>query len=238
MRIQNVNSQPNFDCLRAWFIKSLLNLLWPIFSGAAFGGGNMPLAGQRFNSHKYLGYTISHIFILNTSRFSRLARNCCMNFIDQLLAGLVQTDHQIILIIRQVVHFQDILHRRYKGCTSFWWDFPVFFGMRFAFIFLITCCTVMCETDGASEQARVISRASSVSSKITSRGGLTCGLRTRTASSPSPTKFFCNCSIILPVTPSTAVTSKPFRQDRPSGHRRAITVGYGRIFGRDFTVAR
>ena len=191
------------------------------------------LTGQRFNFHKYLRHTISHIFIIKPCRLTRLAWNWCANFTDQLLAGFIHAYHRIFRIIWQMVHLQNILHRRYKGSAPFRWDFPVFFEVRFTFIFFNTRCTVMCETDGArlssttlsasnltvhrrypdgaSEQAKAISRASNAPSKTTSRGGFTRGLRTRAASSPSSTNRFFKCSMVRLVIPRAAATSATFQ---------------------------
>ena len=238
MRVQVVHNKANFYCFWVSIIKHLFDLLSPIFHGATFGHSHMPFASQRFYFHKYLNHAISYIFIIDTRRLSWLARNWCTYFTNQLLVGLIHTYHRIFRIIWQVVYLKDILHRRYKGCTPFWRDFPVLFEVRFKFIFFNTRCTVMCEIDdaklssttlsannltvhrrcpaGASEQARAISRASNAPSNIISRGGLTRDLRTRAASIPSSTKRFFKCSMVRLVTPSATATSATF-QAGPSG---------------------
>ncbi len=131
-----------------------------------------------------------------------------------------------------MIHFQHIFHRRYKGRTPLWRDFPVFPEIRFIFVFFSTRCTVMWETvgakssstalsasnrtvhrrypGGASEQARAINRASKAPSKMTSRGGFSLGLRTSAASNPSSTKRFFTCSTVRLVIPRAAATSATF----------------------------
>jgi hypothetical protein len=68
---------------------------------------------------------------------------------------------------------------------------------------------------GASEQAKAIIRASNAPSKMISRGGLTCGLRTRAASMPSSTKRFFKCSMVRLVTPRAVATSATFHAGPP-----------------------
>ena len=77
----------------------LLDLFCPIFLGTAFGNRYMSFAGQRFYFHKYLHHTFSYIFIIDTQRLSRFARNWRANFTDQLLTGLIHTNYRIFRII-------------------------------------------------------------------------------------------------------------------------------------------
>jgi hypothetical protein len=169
-------------------------------------------------------------FIIDALGLTRHARHGPTHFANQLLARFIHAYHRVRRVIRQMIHLQDIFHRRDEGRTAFRRDFPIFPEMRFTFIFFKTRCTVMWETDGANssstalsassrtvhrrcpegagEQANAISRASKAPSKMTSRGGFSRGLRTRAASSPSSTKRFFRCSMLLLVTPGAAPPRK------------------------------
>ena len=238
MRVQIVHHQTNLASMRITLSEHLLYLCRPILTGSPFRDRYMAPTCQRFNFHKYFCDTISDVFIVNAPRLAGFSWYWLSNFTDQLLGRFVHTNHWIRRIIWKMVYFQNIFHRRYKGCVSFRRDFPVFLAVRLKFIFFNTRCTVMCDTlsaklnstafsassltvhrwcpSGASEQAKAINRASNAPSKITSLGGFSLGLRSKAASSPSSTKRFFRCSIERLVTPRASATSATFHA-KPSG---------------------
>ena len=194
MRIQIIHNQSNLAA--SGYRSSSICLICRAQSvWWAYGNNDMSFTSQWLNFHKYLCYTISYIFIIHSCRLTRLAKNRGANFTDQVLAGLIHADQRIVCVVWKMINLKNILHRRYKGCTSLRRDFPVFFEVRFTFIFFNILCTVICETagarlsstalsasnltvhrrypDGVFEHARAMSRASKAPSKITSRGGFT-----------------------------------------------------------------
>src|SRR5690606_3114156 len=206
MCIQIIHHQPDLNGVGIPLVKHMLDLLRPVLPGAAFRDCNMTLTGQWLHFHEDFSHAVPDIFVVHPHRLPRLAGYWRVNFADQLLAGFVHTYHRIIGVVRQMINFQDILHRGYKCRVPLRRNLPVFAEVRLKFVFFKTRCTVMCETEGANssstalsasnltvqrsypsgaaEHARAIRRASKAPSKITSRGGLSRGLRPKAASRP------------------------------------------------------
>jgi hypothetical protein len=56
----------------------------------------MTIASQWFNLQKNLGYTITHIFVINQLRMTRCGWNRHFYFTNQLLARLIHAHYRVL----------------------------------------------------------------------------------------------------------------------------------------------
>ena len=172
-----------------------------IDSGAAVGDLDVAPAFERRKHHEQVGHAVSRVFVIDAGRKARLHRHRRARFGDELLGGLVQTNHRAVRVARPRVNRQHVLHRRYERAAGLGRNDPVFAAVRLERVFLSTrwivellaastmpnSTTLLSSSrrlqracpSGGLEQARAISRASFSPSKIrgTAGGAAPCGSR-------------------------------------------------------------
>ena len=154
------------------------------------------------------GY-VARIFVIEAGWAAWLHCDGDAGFGDELLAGLVQSNHWPVRIARPRVNRQHVLHRRYECAAGLGRNDPILAAVRLKRVFLsvrwifesLAAWTMPNSTtllsssrklqraypSGGLEQAKAIRRASFSPSKIRRTAGAAGALRLKTASNPSST---------------------------------------------------
>src|SRR6187401_1421379 len=104
---------------------------------------DVPPAVERREQHEDIGGSVAFVLVIGPRRVPGPDRDRHARFLDQLFGGLVQTDQRAGRIVRTVIDFQHLFHRRDEGGVSVRWDDPLIFQMRFEKVFLTparSCC--------------------------------------------------------------------------------------------------
>ena len=109
-----------------------------IDSGAAVGDLDVAPAFERRKHHEQVGHAVSRVFVIDAGRKPWLHRHRRVRFGDELLGGLVQTNHRAVRVARPRVNRQHVLHRRYERAAGLGRDDPVFAAVRLERVFLST----------------------------------------------------------------------------------------------------
>src|SRR5689334_10033170 len=196
-------------------VGQLLEHLGIIQCGVAVGDLDVPPTLQRREHHEQIGDAVARILVVVSRWASRLGRDRHPGLADQLLGGLVETNHRTRRIVRPLINLQHVFHAGYESGIGLGRDDPLLLQMRLERVFLslrpivlslargtmfssTTACSSSCSVHrerplGGSEQASATSLASAAPSKM--RFLAECGecLRVSAASTPPST----NCWRVL-----------------------------------------
>src|SRR5277367_6430355 len=243
MRVQVVLNQYDLFGVGKMHVGQFLEHLCVIDGGVMVGDLDFAPALQRSERHEYVGHAVALVLVIVPDRLSWLGRDRLARLDDQLFGSLVQTNQGTIGIMRLLVGFQHVFHRRDEGRVGVGWNHPLPIAVRLESVFFrgrpivlsLAFSTMFNSTtfsssrrrlqranpSGAGEQVRAISFASAAPSKIRGRAEFGLYLRFSVASNPSSTSC-CRVRPILFMLVSSAAAIALSLQPSPASDTSAL----------------
>ena len=85
---------------------------------SAVGDLDVAPAFERREHHEEVGHSVARVFVVDAGRKPRAQRDWRARFGDELLGGLVHTNHRAVRVARPRVNRQYVFHRRYERAAA------------------------------------------------------------------------------------------------------------------------
>ena len=129
-------------------------------AGGVFGNEDFPHAKQRRIDHEGGGAAFADVFVVVARGCAGLAAQWRADFTKQLFAELVKTHQRVARILRALINFKHILHRRDEASVLFGRDAPALAQPRFDVFFFMLPRTVSCEMASTTSSSTSLSASS------------------------------------------------------------------------------
>src|SRR3954453_6217557 len=244
VRAEIVLYQGDLRGVRKPSIRHVLEQVGVIHRCVAIRDRDVPPAVKRCEQHEDIGGSVAFVLVIGPRRAPGPHRDRHARFLDQLFGGLVQADQRADRVVRTVIYFQHLFHRRDEGGVAVRGDDPLIFQMRFEKVFFntrpivlslvrstifnsttLSSNSVSVHRDrplGGGEQAKAISLASAAPSKMRLRAEFGECFRLRTASKPSSTNRWRVRATVARLV-SSAVTMRLSLQPSPASETSALS---------------
>src|ERR1019366_1737851 len=157
VRVQVVLHQHNLIGVGVAHIDQILDRLSIIHTGAAFGHFHVTLASERFEHHEHIRRAVALVFIIGRRQTPRSSGNRRARFLDQLLAGFVETNQRTLGIVGPMIDLQHVFHRTNKVRILIRLNHPALVQPRLQLVFFSVVRTVSALMESTSCNSTILS---------------------------------------------------------------------------------